>query len=151
MVLVLSLTCLLASAYSVLSAGFLVYFAQAVLQVSATSSATLLMPQVVVSLFLPQIVGRWVSRDSRRYKTALWLMGISLAITLIGISMIKVGSSIVILYVLMAVGGIGYTFLNNCVAPFMTMNISPAEMARPTAARVSLPRWASRLWALFSA
>ena len=41
-VLVLSLTCLLASAYSVLSAGFLVYFAQAVLQVSATSSATLL-------------------------------------------------------------------------------------------------------------
>lgn len=127
-VLISCLTCLLASAYSVLSAGFLVYFAQAVLQVSATSSATLLMPQVIVSLFLPQIVGRWVSKDSRRYKTALWLMGIALAVTLIGISMIKVGSSIVILYALMAVGGIGYTFLNNCIAPFISMHIAPSEM-----------------------
>ena len=52
-------------------------------------------------------------------------MGISGAVTLIGISMMGVGSSIVILYALMAFGGIGYTVYCNCISPFMSMEIPP--------------------------
>ena len=123
-----SAVCFLTSAYSVLSAGFLVYFAQGVLQVTATSSATLMLPQVIVSFFLPQFIGRWLSGNTNRYRTALWFMGICLAVTLVGISLMTVDMGLIVLYVLMAIGGVGYALLNNCTTPFMSMSVSPAEM-----------------------
>ena len=46
--------------------------------------------------------------------------------------MMKPGSSIVILYALMAIGGIAYTILNNLITPFMTMNIDRSEMGAAT-------------------
>lgn len=109
--------------YPVLTAGFLVYFAQGVLRTSAVSSSTLILPQVIVSLVLPQFVGPWAGKDPRRYWTMLIIMGISGAVTLIGISLMKAGNAIAILYVLMAVGGIGYTAFTTCVTPFTSMNV----------------------------
>lgn len=127
-VLLTAFICFLTASYSVLTAGFLVYFAQVVLQTSATSGSTLLLPQVLVSLVLPQFLGRWAGSDRRRYKLALVLLGILSAITLGGISVMKAGNSIIILYALMAIGGVAYTILNNLTTPFMTMNVPRTEM-----------------------
>ena len=113
--------------YSVLTAGFLVYFAQAVLMSSATSGSTLLLPQVIVSMIMPMFVGRWISKKPNNYRIAFALMGIIFAVVAIGISMIRPGSSMIILYILMAIGGIGYTFFSNCTSPFVTATISPEE------------------------
>ena len=55
-------------------------------------------------------------------------MGVLFAVTLGGISMMKAGSSMVIFYALMAVGGIGYTFLNNLMAPFVSMNVDRSQI-----------------------
>ena len=127
-ILLCALICFLASAYSVLTAGFLIYFAQVVLQASATSGSTLLLPQVIVSMILPQFVGRWAGGNQDRYRLALAVMGVLFAVTLGGISMMKAGSSMVIFYALMAVGGIGYTFLNNLMAPFVSMNVDRSQI-----------------------
>lgn len=132
MVLLCSLIVFLFAAYSVLTAGFLVYFAQAVLRTSATSGSTLLLPQTLVSIVLPQFLGRWAGGNRQRYKISLAILGITGAVTLIGISMMKPGSSIIILYALMAIGGIAYTILNNLITPFMTMNIDRSEMGAAT-------------------
>lgn len=123
-----SLICFLTAAYSVLSAGFLIYFAQVVLQASATSGSTLLLPQTIVSMILPQFLGRWAGADPKRYKKALAAMGVLFAITLGGIALMKAGTTIVILYALMAIGGIAYTILNNLITPFMSMSIDITEM-----------------------
>ena len=131
-VLLCSIIIFLFSAYSVLTAGFLVYFAQAVLQTSATSGSTLLLPQTLVSIVLPQFLGRWAGNNQRRYKISLVILGVTGAITLGGISLMKAGSSIIILYALMAIGGIAYTILNNLLTPFMTMNIDRSEMGAAT-------------------
>lgn len=123
-----SLISFLTAAYSVLSAGFLIYFAQVVLQASATSGSTLLLPQTIVSMILPQFLGRWAGADPKRYKKSLAAMGVLFAITLGGIAMMKAGSTIVILYALMAIGGVAYTILNNLITPFMSMGIDITEM-----------------------
>lgn len=127
-VLLVSIICFLSAAYSVVTAGFLVYFAQAVLQTSATSGATLLLPQTIVSMVLPQFLGRWAGQDKHRYKIGLIVLGITSAITLCGISFMRQGSSIIILYALMAVGGVAYTILNNFTTPYMTMSIDRTMM-----------------------
>lgn len=121
------------SGYPVLTAGFLVYFAQAVLRTSAVSSSTLILPQVIVSIILPQIIGPWAGKEPRRYRTMLIIMGISGAITLIGISLMQAGNSMVILYALMAVGGIGYTAFTTCITPYVSMNVPPQTIGAASA------------------
>lgn len=123
-----SVSCFLTSAYSVLTAGFLIYFAQVVLQASATSGATLLLPQTIVSMILPQFVGRWAGGNPKRYRLGLAAMGVLFLVTLGGIAIMKPGSSLILLYVLMAIGGVGYTLLNNFTTPYMTMGIDRSEM-----------------------
>ncbi|MFV0362343.1 MAG: MFS transporter [Suipraeoptans sp.] len=111
------------NAYSVLAAGFVVLFGQTVLQTSATISGTLMLPQTIVSLILPLVLAPWVGKDPRRYKYTFVVEGLTAAITLLGISRLVPGSPLVMLYALMAIGGIANTSQNAFIVPFQQLNL----------------------------
>ncbi len=100
---------LLFTMYVVTASAYLVLFAQQVMNVSATVSSTLSMPQTICSAVMSSFVGMFIAKRRGNYRIAYMVMGLCGAIPLlVWAFFLKPDSSTIMIYSLTLFGGIGY-------------------------------------------
>lgn len=95
--------------YVVAASAYIVLFGQNVMKLSATVSSTLSMPQTICSAVLSFLVGVFIAKNKKNYKTAYIVMGLGGAIPLLAWAFfLKPDSSVILIYAMTFLGGIAY-------------------------------------------
>lgn len=106
--------------YVVTASAYIVLFAQQVMQVSATVSSTLSMPQTICSAVLSSFVGMYIAKNRKNYRNAYMAMGLCGAVPLlVWAFFLKPDSSVLLVYGMTLLGGIGYACDQVINTPFL--------------------------------
>ena len=118
---------LLFTMYVVTASAYIVLFSQQVMNVSATVSSTLSMPQTICSAVLSSFVGMFIAKSRKNYRTAYMAMGLCGAVPLlVWAFFLKPDSSVLLIYGMTLLGGIGYACDQVINTPFL-QTIMPKE------------------------
>lgn len=111
---------LLFTMYVVTASAYIVLFSQQVMNVSATVSSTLSMPQTICSAVLSSFVGMFIAKNRKNYRTAYMAMGLCGAVPLlVWAFFLKPDSSVLLIYGMTLLGGIGYACDQVINTPFL--------------------------------
>lgn len=111
---------LLFTMYVVTASAYIVLFAQNVMNVSATVSSTLSMPQTICSAVLASFVGMFIAKSRKNYRTAYMIMGLGGAIPLlVWAFFLKPDSSVLVIYGMTLLGGVAYACDQVINTPFL--------------------------------
>lgn len=111
---------LLFTMYVVTASAYIVLFSQQVMNVSATVSSTLSMPQTICSAVLSSFVGMFIAKNRKNYRTAYMAMGLCGAVPLlVWAFFLKPDFSVLLIYGMTLLGGIGYACDQVINTPFL--------------------------------
>ncbi|MCL2367444.1 MAG: MFS transporter [Oscillospiraceae bacterium] len=115
-----------------LSSSTLVLFGQVGLGLSATMSGTLALPKNIIFLLLPAILSRWMAVDERRFRPVFLFCGITIAIASIFSSMWGADTNLILIYVVLAVFGLGTSAQSVTIQPYMQRKAPPEDLGSAT-------------------
>ena len=122
------LSMLLFSFYSGAAAAFIILFAQNVMGISATLSATLAMPQTICQALLGATVGIFFAKDPARRLRPMFLGALAAGSAALFLwSTLSASSSILVIYLGMVLGGAGTALYQTVFTPFFQMALRQEE------------------------
>lgn len=117
-------------AYSTCVAAFGIVYVQQVMQQSATVSSTVTMPQTIVQAVLGLFIGSLIGKNYKKnFRPAALLALVVYTVALVIFSLLTPTSSMVVIYVATALGGIGQAITQSQYAPFFQTQLKPDEFA----------------------
>lgn len=115
-------------AYSTCVAAYGIVYVQQVMQQSASISSTVTMPQTIVQAVLGLFIGSFIGKNfKKRFRTFSLLALVSYTAGLVIFSMLTPNSSMLIIYIATAMGGIGQAITQSAYAPFFQTQLKPEE------------------------
>lgn len=126
-------TYLLIAPMMCLCSSVLALYGQKGLGLTATLSGTLAMPKNILFLFLPSILGAWIARDQQRFRTTFLVCGGAIAVASLFSATWGTTTSVMTIYAVMLIFGLGTSCQSVCIQPYMQMTVSPADMGGATA------------------
>lgn len=103
-------------------------FGQKGLGMSATVSSTLAMPKNLLFLVLPSVMGAWLAKDTRRFRTVFLLCGTTIALGGVFAATWNSATPLVLIYLGMLIFGVSTTCQSVGVQPYTQLTISNEEM-----------------------
>lgn len=122
------LTHLLIAPMVCLCSSVLALYGQVGLGLSATISGTLALPKNILFVLLPSLLGAWIARDQRRFRTAFLTCGGAIALASLLSSVWDTHTSVLTIYLVMILFGIGTSCQSVCIQPYMQMSVPPSDM-----------------------
>ena len=120
---------MLIMAYISCAAVYGTVYVQQVMHGSSLASSTVTMPQTSIQAILSFFVGGYIGKNFRkRFRPAALLALAGYAIALIMFSSLQPASSMMIIYVATAFGGISQAIINSTIAPFFQIDLKPEEI-----------------------
>ena len=121
---------LLMVAYSTSIAAYAVRYVTMLMGGSSTLASTITLPQTIVQAVLGMFVGVIIGRHfKKRFRPMALLALASFMISLLILSTLTPTSSIVLIYVATAIGGIGQALTQSLFTPFFQSELKPEEYA----------------------
>ena len=103
-------------------------FGQKSLGMSATVSGTLAMPKNLLFLVLPSVMGAWLARDTRRFRSVFLLYGVTAGLGGLFASTWSSATPLVLIYLGMLIFGVSTTCQAVGVQPFTQLTVSNEDM-----------------------
>lgn len=117
-------------AYSTCITAYVVVYVQSVMHGSALASSTVTMPQTIVQAILGFFVGGLIGKNFKKRFRPAALLALSLYIlALLILSTLRPTSSMMVIYVAVAIGGVSQAVTQSIHAPFFQSELSPEEIA----------------------
>ena len=117
-------------AYSTCITAYVVVYVQSVMHGSALASSTVTMPQTIVQAILGFFVGGLIGKNFKKRFRPAALLALSLYIlALLILSTLRPTSSMLVIYVAVAIGGVSQAVTQSIHAPFFQSELSPEEIA----------------------
>lgn len=111
-----------------LCSSVLALYGQVGLGLSATVSGTLALPKNILFFLLPSLLGAWIAKDQNRFRAAFFGCGGAIAVASLLSSTWDTSTSVVTIYLVMLLFGIGTSCQSVCIQPYMQMTVSPTDM-----------------------
>lgn len=116
------------TAYGSCAAAFGIVYVQQVMQGSALASATVTMPQTIVQAILGLFIGAFVGKAFAKRFRPLALVCLSTYVAaLLLLFSLRPDSSMLVIYVATAVGGVGQAISQSVFTPFFQTELAPEE------------------------
>ena len=103
-------------------------FGQKALGLSATVSGTLALPKNILFLIVPALLGTWIARDQRRFRAAFLTCGGAIALASFLCAGWNTGTSVLTIYAVMVIFGVGTSCQSVCIQPYMQMAVPSAQL-----------------------
>lgn len=116
-----------------LCSSVLALYGQVGLGLSATLSGTLALPKNLLFFLLPSVLGGWIARDQRRFRTVFLACGGAIAAASLISSRWDTGTPLWAVYAVMLLFGVGTSCQSVCIQPYMQIAVSPADMGEAAA------------------
>lgn len=116
-----------------LCSSVLAVYGQVGLGLSATLSGTLALPKNILYLILPPVLGNWIAKNQQRFRTAFLTCGATIAVASFLSAFFNTSTSVMTIYAIMLIFGLGTSCQSVCVQPYMQMTVSPTDMGSATA------------------
>lgn len=116
-----------------LCSSVLTLYGQVGLGLSAAVSGTLALPKNILFLFFPSLLGTWVAKSASRFRVAFLSCGAAIAVASLLSSTWDTSTSVLTIYLVMLLFGIGTSCQSVCIQPYMQMSVSAADMGMATA------------------
>ena len=111
-----------------LCSSVLALYGQVGLRLSATVSGTLALPKNILFFLLPSLLGALIAKDQTRFRTAFLTCGGTITAASLISATWSTSTSVVTIYLVMLLFGIGTSCQSVCVQPYMQATISPTDM-----------------------
>lgn len=111
-----------------LCSSVLALYGQVGLGLSATVSGTLALPKNILFFLLPSLLGTWISRNQNRFRTAFLVCGSAITVASLLSASWGTSTSVITIYLVMLLFGIGTSCQSVCIQPYMQMTVSPSDM-----------------------
>ena len=106
----------------------LMLFGQKAIGLSALISGTLAVPNNLMFLIFPSLLGTWIARDHRRFRTAFLTCGIAIAAACAIAATWTRFTPVYEIYATMLIFGIGSCFQAVSIQPYMQVSVEPEDM-----------------------
>lgn len=106
----------------------LVLFGQRAVGLTAAVSGTLAVPKNLMFLIFPSMLGAWISRDHRRFRTAFLVCGIAITVACTIAATWTVSTPILTIYLTMIVFGVGSCFQAVSIQLYMQVSVDPKDL-----------------------
>lgn len=117
------------TAYNTVPAAYLLAYIQQVMDLSATASASALMPQTIVKLIIGMFIGAWIGKNFYKRWRKVAIVGMTAMVACLAIlSLLKANSSMVQVYIATGIGGIGAAVTQGTMAPYFHTQLDPSEI-----------------------
>lgn len=136
------------TAYSSIVTSYLILFAQGGIGVSATLSGTLSLPKTIATILLPAGIGVWVAkRGLGGIKAALIAAGGAIIIGLLALGLgAKTSQVVIIIYISMALLGVGESFYFVSNLPHIKSQLPPEKIGTGISINTFLSTFAVALY-----
>lgn len=116
-----------------LCSSVLALYGQVGLGLSATLSGTLALPKNILFLLLPSVLGGWIAKNQQRFRTVFLTCGAAIAAASLFSAFWDTSTSVITIYAVMLIFGLGTSCQSVCIQPYMQMTVSPTDMGGATA------------------
>lgn len=111
-----------------LCSSVLALYGQVGLGLSATVSGTLALPKNILFFLLPSLLGAWIAKDQNRFRAAFLGCGGAIAVASLLSATWDTSTSVLTIYLVMLLFGVGTSCQSVCIQPYMQMTVSPTDM-----------------------
>lgn len=120
----------LVASYSTTAAGFLIFYAQQIMQVSPQLSSTVTMPQTIVQAICGVLIGRVLAKNfTRRFRPFALVSLVLVVIATFVLYTLTPNSPMLVIYASTILGGIAMSICQTSYTPFMQTELKPSEYA----------------------